>query len=275
MRSHRQLLARTANVTVLVIVAGIAVIPVLWMVLSSLKSETEIFSSSLTILPTPATLGNFTALFEQFKFGLLTMNSTLISLGVVVVSVALGGMAAYGFSRYPYRGAGLLLAGLLLTRMITPAALVVPLYLVMDALGLLNTLTSIILGVAVLNLPFAVWLLKPFFDTLPREVEEAGLLDGLGPLGVFWRIAIPLAAPGLLTVALFSFIAGWTDLLFPITFATTPEATPLTAGILQMQTGYRIYWGPLMAAGVYLTLPTLILSFVLQKYFIRGMRMSY
>jgi len=110
---------------------------------------------------------------------------------------------------------------------------------------------------------------------LAQSAEEAGLVDGLSPLGVFLRIAIRLAAPGLITVALLSFIAGWTDLLFPISFTTTPEATPLTAGLLQMQTGYKIYWGSLMAGGVYLTLPTLILSFALQKYLIRGMRLGY
>jgi ABC-type glycerol-3-phosphate transport system permease component len=169
----------------------------------------------------------------------------------------------------------MLLTGLLVTRMVTPAALVVPLYLIMNALGLLNNVLSIILGVAVLNLPLVVWILRPFFDALPREIEEAGLLDGLSPVGVFWRIALPLAAPGLLTVALLSFIAGWTDLLFPMSFSSTPDATPLTSGLLQMQTGYKIYWGSLMAGGVYLTLPTLIVSFALQKYLVRGMRLGY
>jgi ABC-type glycerol-3-phosphate transport system permease component len=167
------------------------------------------------------------------------------------------------------------LTGLLITRMITPAALVVPLYLIMSGLGLLNNLLSIIIGIAVLNLPFVVWVLKPFFDALPREIEEAGLLDGLTPFGVFWRIALPLAGPGLLSVALLSFIAGWTDLLFPISFSTTTDAMPLTSALLQMQTGYKIYWGSLMAGGVYLTLPTLLLSFALQKYLVRGMRLGY
>jgi ABC-type glycerol-3-phosphate transport system permease component len=245
------------------------------MLLSSLKTEDEIFRSSPTVIPEAVTLDNYTALFDQFAFGRLTLNSVIISAGVVLISVAFGGMAAYGFSRYPFRGGGVLLGALLLTRMITPAALVIPLYLIMDTLGLLNTLTSIIVAVSVLNLPFAIWLLKPFFDALPREIEEAGLIDGLGPFGVFFRVAMPLAVPGLITVGLFSFIAGWTDLLFPMTFSTTVEATPLTSGLLQMQTGYGIYWGALMAGGIYLTLPTLLVSFGLQRYLVRGMRMSY
>ncbi len=266
-----------SRVVVVAVLSGAAIAtiaPFFWLLVSSLKTEADIFASPLALLKAP-TLANYASLFKQFHFAIATLNSVVISLGVVVISVALGGLAAYGFSRYPFPGSRILLSGLLITRMVTPAALVVPLYLIMNALGLLNTLISIILGIAVLNLPFVIWVLRPFFDALPREIEEAGLVDGLSPLGVFLRIAIRLAAPGLITVALLSFIAGWTDLLFPISFTTTPEATPLTAGLLQMQTGYKIYWGSLMAGGVYLTLPTLILSFALQKYLIRGMRLGY
>ncbi len=265
---------RLIIMAVLIVAAVGTLAPFLWLVISSVKTEADIFAKPLAILQAP-TLVNYASLFTRFHFGIATLNSIAISLGVVVISVALGGLAAYGFSRYPFAGSRLLLTGLLITRMVTPAALVVPLYLIMNALGLLNSLVSIILGIAVLNLPFVIWVLRPFFDALPHEIEEAGLVDGLSPLGVFLRIALRLAAPGLVTVALLSFIAGWTDLLFPMSFTTTPEATPLTSGLLQMQTGYKIYWGSLMAGGVYLTLPTLILSFALQKYLIQGMRLGY
>jgi ABC-type glycerol-3-phosphate transport system permease component len=261
-------------VAVLIAAAAATLAPFLWLVISSLKTEADIFANPLALLKEP-TLANYASLFTQFHFAIATLNSIAIALGVVLISVALGGLAAYGFSRYRFPGSRLLLSALLITRMVTPAALVVPLYLIMNALGLLNSLVSIILGIAVLNLPFVIWVLRPFFDAVPREIEEAGLIDGLSPLGVFWRIALRLAAPGLVTVALLSFIAGWTDLLFPMSFTTTPDATPLTSGLLQMQTGYKIYWGSLMAGGVYLTLPTLILSFALQKYLIQGMRLGY
>jgi ABC-type glycerol-3-phosphate transport system permease component len=267
-------LSRVVVVAVLIGAAAATLAPFLWLVLSSLKTEANIFASPLAFLQAP-TLANYASLFQQFHFAIATVNSIVISLGVVVISVALGALAAYGFSRYPFAGGRFLLGALLITRMVTPAALVVPLYLIMNALGLLNSLVSIILGIAVLNLPFVVWVLRPFFDALPREIEEAGLIDGLSPFGVFWRIAVRLAAPGLVTVALLSFIAGWTDLLFPMSFSTTPDATPLTSGLLQMQTGYKIYWGSLMAGGVYITLPTMALSFALQRYLIQGMRLGY
>lgn len=258
----------------LVLTATAIAIPLIWVAIGSLKTEDELFFSPLS-LPRAPSLAGYRLLFTQFQFGIASWNSILISLGVVAISVVLGGMAAYGFSRYPFTGSRLLLSGLLVTRMVTPAALVVPLYLVMNALSLLNNVVSIIIGVAVLNLPLVVWILRPFFDALPREVEEAGLLDGLSPLGVFFRIALPLVGPGLLTVGLLSFIAGWTDLLFPISFSTTPNATPLTSGLLQMQTGYKVYWTALMAGSVYITLPTVILCFALQKYLVRGIRLGY
>jgi ABC-type glycerol-3-phosphate transport system permease component len=272
--SRTERINRVIRGSLLVLAAVAIVIPVVWMAIGSLKTETELFASPLALPAAPA-WANYGSLFQQFHFGIATLNSVEISLGVVAISVVLGAMAAYGFSRYPFKGSRILLSGLLITRMVTPAALVVPLYLIMNSLGLLNNVVSIILGVAVLNLPLVVWILRPFFDALPREIEEAGLLDGLSPFGVFWRVAVPLAAPGLLTVALLSLIAGWTDLLFPISFSTTPESAPLTSQLLQMQTGYKIYWGSLMAGSIYLTLPTLVVSFALQKYLVKGMRLGY
>ena len=218
------------------------------MVLSAFKPSDEINQIPPTFLPSVLSLANFVQLFGQFNFGLLTLNSIIVSASVVVLSLVLGGSAAYGFARYPFKGSHLILSAILITRMVTPASLVLPLYIIMETLHLSNTLFAATVGITALNLPFAVWLLKPFFDALPREIEEAALLDGLSPIGVWWRIAVPIAGPGFKTVALFSFIAAWTDLLIPITMSTRPDGWTLTAGIIQMQTGFRIYWGALMSA---------------------------
>ncbi len=259
---------------VLLLALAATLLPMLWMAVSSLKTEDEIYSSPPTWIPQKPTLSNYAALFSQFGFARLTLNSTIITVGVVAISMLFGTMAAYGFSRYRFRGSGILLGALLLTRMITPASLVLPLYALMQALGLLNRLTSIVIGIAVLNLPFVVWIMKPFFDQLPHQVEEAAELDGLSPVGVFWKVALPLAAPGLYSIFLFSFVAGWVDLLFGITFSTRADAMPLTAGLMQMQTGYKIYWGPLMAGGIYLSIPTMLLAFLFQRSLVNGLRVS-
>jgi len=262
---------RSATLLILMLAA---LLPMLWMLISSFKTEGEIYLDPPTWFPRLPTLANYASLFQQFGFLRLTFNSLVITSAVVALSVLFGAMAAYGFSRYGFTGSRVLMGTLLLTRMITPASLILPLYSLMRTLGLLNTLTGIAIGIAVLNLPFVVWMMKPFFDQLPREVEEAGELDGLTPVGVFWRTALPMAAPGLYSIFLFSFVAGWVDLLFGITFATTPHAMPLTAGLMQMQTGYKIYWGPLMAGGIYLSLPTMILAFFFQKSLVNGLRVT-
>lgn len=264
---------------VIYVVLGLAALysffPMAWMLSSSLKPENEIYNDPPTWIPQTITTQNFADLFSKFNFSILTRNSIIISVSVVAISLVIGAMAAYGFSRFKFPGSNFLLGGLLLTRMITPSSLVVPLFSLMDTLGRLNKLDSIIAGVAVLNLPFVVWMLKPFFDELPLEVEEAGEIDGLSPVSVFWRISVPLAAPGLFTVLLFSFIAGWVDLLFGMSFSTVPEAMPLTVGLMQMQTGYKIYWGAMMAGGIYLTLPTFLLALIFQKYLVKGMRSGF
>ena len=259
----------------LIATALYAFFPVFWMLTSSLKPEREIITAPPVWISQNPTLENYLDLFNQFNFGILTRNSLVITIGVVLISLVVGGLAAYGFSRYPFRGSSWLMAALLIARMITPSSLVVPLFTLMDELGRLNKLDSIIAGIAVLNLPFVVWMLKPFFDSQPKEIEEAGEMDGLSPFGVFWKIAIPLAAPAIFTVLLFSFITGWVDLLFGMSFSTVPEAMPLTVGLLQMQTGYKIYWGALMAGGIYLTLPTFIIALLFQKYLLKGMRTGY
>jgi len=266
---------KIALTSILIIVVIITLFPLVWMAASSVKVEDEIYRDNPTWIPENFTTEHYSSLFSRFSFSRLTTNSIVISVSVVILSVILGSMAAYGFSRYGFQGSSIILGFILLARMITPAALVVPLYTVMKALGLLNTVVSIIIGITVSNLPFVVWIIKPFFDGLPKEIEEAAELDGLSPIRVFWKIALPLASPGIFTAILFSFIAGWVDFLFGISFSTTIQSMPLTVGLMQMQTGYEIYWGPMMAGGIYLTLPTFLLAFTLQKYLIRGFRVGF
>ena len=259
----------------LTLLAVVFVLPLAWMAWTSLKLDPDIFSRTPLKVPAALTLEHYANLFTKFHFATASLNSVVIAAATVVISVVVGGLAAYGFARYPWRGSGLALAFLMVARMVTPASLVLPLYVIMQTLHLLNTTTSVIVGVSVLNLPFIIWILRPFFATVPREVEEAAELDGLTPVAVFFRMVLPLAKPGIMTAVLYSFLAGWTDLLFPMTFVTAPSAMPLTSGLLQMQTGYKIYWGELMAGGIFLTLPALIICFALQKYLLRGLRTGF
>jgi ABC-type glycerol-3-phosphate transport system permease component len=257
----RKRLGVAASGVTLTVIAVIMLVPMAWMAFTSFKPDADIFTTTPLRIPEAFSFEHYSNLFSQFHFGPSFVNSAIIALATVVISVGVGGLAAYGFARYPWRGSGV--------------ALVVPMYVIMQSLGLLNSVTAVIVGVTVLNLPFVIWILKPFFETVPKEVEEAAELDGLSPFAVFFKIALPLAKPGIMTAVLYSFLAGWTDLLFPMTFITDAEVMPLTSSLLQMQTGYKIYWGELMAGGIVLTLPAVILCFALQRYLLRGLRTGY
>ncbi|MGB3910230.1 MAG: carbohydrate ABC transporter permease [Pseudolysinimonas sp.] len=265
----------TGSAVALTVAGVLMLVPMAWMAYTSFKLDADIFTTDPLRAPEAFSVEHYVNLVTRFNFDTSFVNSVVIALATVVLSVVLGGLAAYGFARYPWRGSRIALAFLMLARMVTPAALVVPLYIVMQSLGLLNSVTSVIVGVTVLNLPFVVWILIPFFESVPKEVEEAAELDGLSPFAVFRRIVLPLARPGVMTAVLFSFLAGWTDLLFPMTFITDSDVMPLTSGMLAMQTGYKIYWGELMAGGIVLTLPAVILCFALQRYLLRGLRAGY
>jgi ABC-type glycerol-3-phosphate transport system permease component len=271
----RKRLGVTAASVTLTVLAVLMLVPMAWMAFTSFKPDADIFTTTPLKMPEAFTLEHYSNLFSQFHFGPSFLNSAIIAIATVVLSVGLGGLAAYGFARYPWRGSGIALGFLLVARMVTPAALVVPMYVIMQSLGLLNSVTGVIVGVTVLNLPFVIWILKPFFETVPKEVEEAAELDGLRPFAVFFKVVLPLARPGIMTAVLYSFLAGWTDLLFPMTFITDAEVMPLTSSLLQMQTGYKIYWGELMAGGIVLTLPAVVLCFALQRYLLRGLRTGY
>lgn len=260
---------------ILTVVAIVMLFPILWMIASSLKMNKDIFTATPLKMPSSLTMEHYFNLFSDFHFGTSTVNSLVITLATVALSIIIGGLAAYGFARFPWRGSSIALAFLLIARMVTPASLVVPLYVIMQAIGLLNTRLSVILGVTALNLPFVIWILIPFFQAVPKEVEEAADLDGASPTTIFYKIVLPLAKPGLMTAIIYSFLAGWSDLLFPMTFITNEAVMPLTSSMLQMQTGYKIYWGELMAGGLLLTLPPMVLCFVLQKYLLQGMRSGY
>jgi ABC-type glycerol-3-phosphate transport system permease component len=271
----RRRLGVTLSSVTLSVIAVIMLVPMAWMAFTSFKPDADIFTTTPLQMPETFTLEHYSNLFSQFHFGQSFVNSAIIAIATVVISVGVGGLAAYGFARYPWRGSNVALGFLMVARMVTPAALVVPMYVIMQSLGLLNSVTGVIVGVTVLNLPFVIWILKPFFETVPKEVEEAAELDGLSPFAVFFKVVLPLAKPGIMTAVLYSFLAGWTDLLFPMTFITDAEVMPLTSSLLQMQTGYKIYWGELMAGGIVLTLPAVILCFALQRYLLRGLRTGY
>ena len=268
------LLEKALVLLVLTVFVAMVLFPVVWMLSSSFKEEEEIYQIPPTFFPSRAILLHYREIFSRFKFQKYLPNSALIALSTTVLSVSLGGLAAYGFARFHFRHATLLLFIVLVVRLFTPAALVVPLYDMMKWLGLIDTKLAIIIGVTIMNLPFVVWIMKVFLDDFPGELEDAAKLDGMNAMRIFWSIILPLAAPTVATVALFAFNYGWNDLLFSLSFSQTDRAITSSVGIASMNTAYKVYWGAMMAGGTVMSVPVIIIAFILQKYFVKGITMG-
>jgi len=262
---------RTLIISILTfMILGITLFPILWMFSSSLKPEGTILSTSTIWIPKKITLTNYKDLFNRFHFQKYLLNSITIAVSTTIISIMFGVVAAYGFSRYNFPGSSKLLFLVILVRLFTPAALVIPLYGMLDWLGLSDTLLSIIIGVTALNLPFVIFMMKAFFDDFPKELEEAAKVDGMSPFRTLVTIVIPLSMPAIVTVALFSFSLGWNDFLFGLSFSQTIKSMPVTVAVASMDTGFKIYWGAMMAGGTVLSIPILLITLIFQKYFVRG-----
>ncbi len=266
--------AEVVYILLIVVLVIVILYPIFWMISSSVKVEEEINSTTPTWIPKHFTLEHYREIFKKYNFGRSMLNSLIIALSTTVVSVVLGLTAAYGFSRFKFPGSNIFLIIILLVRLFTPAALIVPFYDLMSWLGLVDSLISIIIGVTVINLPFVLWIMKAFFDDFPKELEDAAKVDGSSYIRVFTRIVLPCSLPAIATVVLFSFTMGWNDFLFALSFSQSIRSTPATVSISLMITGYKIYWGHLMSGGTFLSIPIVLITLFLQRYFIKGLTMG-
>jgi len=265
---------RTAGTYAILIVASIyAVFPVLWGLLTSFKSKEEVFSSELRWLPNQWTLENYTHVLNNNNQVFLTWfkNSLLIAALTSLMCLFLASTAAYAFSRFrfPGRQKGLFL--FMVVQMFPGIILIIPLYNLMKTLGLLNTMGGLVIAYATSALPFCVWMLKSFFDTVPKSLEEAARMDGLGPWGTFYRIMLPLSLPGLAVTLFFAFVTAWNEFMFALTFLNDEKLLTLPVGVQTYVHEYSTDWHLMSAAGVLITLPAMLVFLRLQKMIISGM----
>jgi multiple sugar transport system permease protein len=264
------------TIGVLLIVLIVFMFPVGWMFLTSFKTQDEYFSYPPVFIPKSFSLRNYynsMAFPPDGRGGLQGLrDSLIIALSATVASVVMGSLAAYSLSRFKTGGENFSF-WILSTRMMPPIAAALPLFLIFKQLKLLDTHLALIIANTIFNLPFVIWLLKGFFDDLPEEMEEAALLEGCSPWGAFWRIALPLVAPGLVAVSLFSFIFAWNEFMFAL-LLTRREVRTLTIIVPSLVGGHEILWGEIAAIGTVAILPGVLLSLLLQRYLVRGLSMG-
>src|SRR5256712_10676427 len=245
------------------------------MIPTSLKHQVEIFGG-LEFLPQAPTLDNFAALFDRYNFGPFLANSVLVVAFSVAGSLLLGTPAAYALTHLPTESwlQRQALIVVLLVRMLPTILLVVPFYIVLADYGLLNTRLGLIVLYTGLNTGFVIWLMQSFLAEIPREIEEAALVDGDSRLTALRRIVLPLAAPGLPATAIFSVINIYNDFLIALTMTSTPDAQTIPVGASTLIGKIQIQWGPMSAAGVVGALPIIIFALLVQRHFVRGLTLG-
>jgi len=267
---------KVITVAVLIIALIFFMFPVIWMFLTSFKTEAEYFSYPPVFIPKDFSFRNY---FNAMAFppdgrgGLQGLrDSLIIASATTVASVLIGSLAAYSLSRFKTGGDNFSF-WILSTRMFPPVAAALPLFLIFKEIKLLDTHLALIIANTVFALPFVIWLLKGFFDELPLELEEAALIDGCSHWGAFTRVALPLVTPGLVATALFSFIFAWNEFMFAL-LLTRRTVRTLTIIVPSLVGGHEILWGEIAALGTIAIIPGIVLSLLLQRYLIRGLTMG-
>jgi arabinogalactan oligomer/maltooligosaccharide transport system permease protein len=268
---------RTAAVHAFLAVACVvALYPVLW-VLKLALSPTQTLSLSASPLPDAITLDHFRAVLGstdaqgRWLFGRQLLASVLVSGATTVVGLGLAVTAAYALSRYRFPGKDAGLQGLLLTQMFPATLMLVPLYSILQALGLLDSLGGLVLVYSTSSLPFCVWMLKGYFDTIPRELEEAATMDGATPWQVFTRVVLPLARPALAVTALFSFMTAWNEFILAATLLNDAARFTLPVALQRFVGEYKTEWGRFAAGALIVSAPVMALFFALQRYLVGGL----
>lgn len=257
----------------LLLLTAFALAPFVWVFLSSFKTRTELYATPLVYWPRHFTLTNYVDAWTSklTPFSRFFANSLWVSSVTMVATTAISILAGYALARFRFVGRDVFLLVFLATQMFPAVLLIAPLLSQWYALGLIDTYQALIYSNFSFTVPFTVWMLVGYFESIPRELEESAMIDGCGRFGALLRIVLPLAAPGVAATAIFAFVSSWSELLFAITFTSQTEMRTLSAGLLYMVGQYEIQWGQLSAGIMISTVPVAALFVFLQRHLIHGL----
>lgn len=267
---RRSLPARLGIYIAAAVIAIYSAFPIYWMVISSLREPTSLLSR-VSLLPGPFTLEYYSNLLELTDYPTHFMNSVIVAVVTVVVTMVFSVMIAYAVTRQRIRGKKLIVGAMLYAYMFPPLLIAIPMFTIFAQLGLSDTLTGLIASHLTLTLPLGVWFLWGFFKGMPFELEEAAMVDGCTRLGAFVRVVLPLSLPGLITVAIFSFLLSWTDYTFALIMIGSDANKTLPVGLASMVGSFDLRWGEIMAGSTLIALPLFAAFALLTQYFIQGL----
>jgi arabinogalactan oligomer/maltooligosaccharide transport system permease protein len=252
----------------------IALYPVSQILTISLRPADRLMSTSLEIIPKDASLKNYKALFTERPFGLWLMNSTFVAFVVTLTGVALASTAGYAFSRFNFIGKKIGLLSLLVTQMFPATMLLLPMYIMLVKLHLINSYLGIMIMYSATALPFCVWQMKGYYDTIPTSLEEAGRIDGCNRFQTFYKIILPLASPALVITALFSFMSAWTEYIVAAQILQDTQMWTLPLGLKSFESNMGSEWGLYGAASMIVTIPVVVLFLSLSRWLVSGLTLG-
>ena len=264
----KRILLWWAERALLTLVCVIVLFPIAWMFLTAFKNSRDAYSLSLSFTPT---FNNFVTVFSHpWNLGDMVLNSVIVASVTVLIAVPCASLAAYSFSRFRVKGRKFLFFIVLSTQFIPAVVIVLPFFLMFRQLGLLDTRIALIIVNLAIVTPFVIWMIKGYIDAIPTDSEEAAMIDGASRLRVIKDIVLPVAAPGILTSAIFCFILTWNEFLFSLILSRR-EAVTLPVGLVNFRTERGDLWELMSAAGVMITVPIFVMALLIQKHFTRGM----
>ena len=277
-RTRKPLRKRLVRLPFYLLIAAIfvyTVFPFYWAIRSSLTPETDLFSTPLQYFPTNPTLAHYREVLSSGEFQRALINSTIVAGAVTLISLALGAIASYALGRFRFRGRSFAMYLMLSLTIFPQIAILGALFTLINDFGLYNTLPALIFSDLILTLPFTVWVLTSFMAALPKDLEEAAYVDGATPFQVFYKVLLPLIAPGLVTVGLLAFITAWNEFLYALSFTQDPQHHTITVAITTFTSGkgntFEQPWGQIMAATVIVTVPLIVLTLLLQRRILAGL----
>ena len=260
-----------ASYAVLVVLALLVLFPFYWMTITSFKNEDQMRSLVSMFWPKPFAAENYAQLVAKTEFVGWYKNSVFVAVTSTLLATGVGTIGAYALARLKFLGRGFLASATLITYLVPPSILFIPLYAQMRNLGLANSLAGLIAAYPSFTVPFVTWLLMGYFESIPEELEESAMIDGATRFGAFYRVVLPLSAPGVLAAGLYAFTQAWNEFLYALVFITDGRLRTLPVGLASFITGDVYGWGSLMSGAVLTTLPVIAAYIYLQKYMVEGL----
>ncbi|MGH7305896.1 MAG: carbohydrate ABC transporter permease [Candidatus Rokuibacteriota bacterium] len=271
--AQRRALQGLGNGVLLLMVLWTA-IPFYWMIATSLKHDKEIYGYEATLIPEKPTMANYATVFRETPYMLYLRNSVVVAVGSTVLSMIIAVLAAYGIARLDFPGRALLARGLVFTYLVPTSLLFIPMFAMMSAFRLTDSLYGLTIAYLGFDVPFCTWLLMGYFKSVPVELEEAARVDGCNRIGALVRIVLPMSLPALVVVTFFSFTHAWNEFLYAHVFTSTTSARTVTTGLVNFMSQDVFFWGPLMASTVMSALPPVLMFLVFQRWVVKGLTLG-